>query len=210
MKAILLLILSLTIALAAEGQPSAPGWEITSTGPVTVAVPKGWRNFDGIQPTMILFRQGDGIGVPFADETGAPLQLGLTVEKFATTTDSTEAVAKKTDEGASADPRLKGVGEAQLSPVVLSDGTEGTLLIREFIKSAHRRSLQMKLIVKDADATVWVISGYIVGGKDSQLPTPSSPLATWLRAHLLSLTMTGKAVDPATLEAAYLTPTPTS
>lgn len=203
MKTFLLFLISTAVSLAA-GEPSKENrWEIISSGPVSVPIPKGWRNFDGMQPSLLIFRQGDGITFPMFDEAGQPLQMGITVEQFASTSDSTETIAKKTADGASHDPRLKPVGDDWLEPVVLSDQTKGTLLIKEFIKSTHRRSLQMKLFIKDADAMPWVISGYIVGGKDSPLPTRNSRLAVWIRAHLLSAALTKKAVATKALDAAY-------
>lgn len=205
MKLVLLFLLSLMIAVAADKPPitTAVSWEVATSSPVSVAVPKDWRNFDGMAPRIVIYRQGDGVGVPAADETGAPLQIGLTVEKFATSNDSTELIAKETAGGAARDPRLESIGDGTFVPVTLSDRTEGTFFTKEFIKSVHRRSLQMKLVVKDADRRVWVVSGYIVGGKDSRLPTPNSPLALWLKAHMLSLTVGGQAIDPKPLEAAY-------
>jgi hypothetical protein len=201
-KSLLLLLLSTTLAFTADATQPV-GWEIASAGPASVAVPKEWRNFDGIQPSMLIYRQGDGISVPAADETGAPLQIGITVERFAPTADSLETVAKKTAAGAARDPRLQPEGEERLIPVVLSDQRQGLLQTKVFIKSTYRRSLQIKLFVKDADTAVWVASGYI-GGKESRLPTADSHLAAWLRAHLLSLTADEK-IDTKALETAYRT-----
>ena len=203
MRTLLLFIASLTVAIATDERPAATAWDVAASGSVSVAIPRGWRNFDGMAPRMVIYRQGDGVGVPFADETGSPLQIGLTVEKFATSDDTTELIAKKTAEGAKRDPRLESIGDGTFVPVTLSDRTEGTFFTKEFIKSGHRRSLQMKLVVKDAETRVWVVSGYIVGGKDSRLPTPSSSLALWLKAHMLSLTVGGQAIDPKPLETAY-------
>jgi hypothetical protein len=62
--------------------------EVLSVGSGKIAVPAGWRNFDNLKPNMILFRQGDGVGVPILDETRAPLQIGLTVERFAKSKES--------------------------------------------------------------------------------------------------------------------------
>ena len=47
------------------------------------------------------------------------------------------------------------------------------------------------------------ITGFLVGSKDSGWPTPESQLAIWLQAHIMSLTLTGDAVDEPGLEAAY-------
>jgi hypothetical protein len=61
----------------------------------------------------------------------------------------------------------------------------------------------MKHIGKDAGGQIWIVSGFLVGGKDSKWPTPRSKLATWLRAHLVSLTPTSKDVDQESLDTAY-------
>ena len=158
---------------------------------------------DGIKPTMPLFRQGDGIGVPSVDETGAPLQIGLTVERFPAAEQSTETIGRELVKGATKDPRLEKVGKESVEAVKLFDQTEATLVTTEFIKSGNRRSLQIKLIGKDAAGQIWIVSGFLVGGRDSKWPTPTSKLGAWLRAHVISLTLTSKDVDQKSLEAAY-------
>jgi len=44
----------------------------------------------------------------------------------------------------------------------------------------------MKLVVKGANSDTWVVSGFVVGGKDSKMPTAASQRAKWLRMHLTS------------------------
>lgn len=158
---------------------------------------------DGIKPTMPIYRQGDGIGVPGVDETGAPLQIGLTVEKFPAAEESTETIAKELARIATKNPQLKIVGKESVEPVKLSDQTAATLLTAEFIKEGSRRSLQMKLVAKDSKGQLWIATGFLVGGEESKWPTPKSKLGMWLRAHLVSLTLTGKDVDQKNLETAY-------
>jgi hypothetical protein len=85
----------------------------------------------------------------------------------------------------------------------LSDGTEATLLRLEFFKGERRRSLQMKLIAKDKNSTVWIVSGTLVGGKESRLPTPESAMAMWLAAHMTSLTFDPAKLDGDKLNRAY-------
>jgi hypothetical protein len=209
MKKLLPFLISATALIAtAEPAPSNHPWEVASSGKVSVAVPKDWRSFDGIQPAMVIYRQGDGIGVPMVDETGAPLQIGITVEKFPPSEDSIEVIAKKTSEGALRDPRMQIAADDIVEPLTLSDQTKAVYLTKQLIKSVHRRSLQMKLFTKDPEGNVWVVSGYIVGGKDSRTPTPKSPLALWLRAHLASATVTGKPIDSKPLQSAYRKPEP--
>lgn len=178
-------------------------WEIVTAGTLALAVPKGWRSFDGIQPAIVIYRQGDGIGVPLFDETEAPVQIGLTVERFPVSQKSLEVIAAETAKGAERDPRLKRVKKDQSESITLTDQTIGVFTTSEFIKSSVRRSLQMKLFMKTADGSVWVVSGYIVGGKDSSWPAPGSSLGVWLRAHMVSVTLTGKEIDGPALESAY-------
>ena len=182
-----------------------PPWEIAKVvvDSAQIAVPKGWRSMDGIRRTMPIHRQGDGIGVPARDETGAPLQIGLTVERFPPATESTETIAQELARGAARTRELELVGKESVQAVELSDQTPATLLITEFIKSGTRRSLQTKLIAKDDEGQIWIVTGFLVGGKDSGWPTPESHLAIWLQAHITSLTLTGDAVDEPRLEAAY-------
>ncbi|WP_395752705.1 hypothetical protein [Prosthecobacter sp.] len=152
---------------------------------------------------MPLFRQGDGIDLPMVDETGDALQIGISVERFPAAKESTETIAKELAKGSTKDPRLQMAGTEAVESVTLSDQTEATLLTMELIKSGSRRSLYMKLIGKDATGRIWIVSGFIVGGKESKWPKPNSMLCAWLRAHVVSLTLTSKEVDPKGLEAAY-------
>ena len=151
---------------------------------------------------MVLFRQGDGIGVPPVDETGSPLQIGLTVERFPNTKQSPKEGAEALLKNAKRSGRLELVSNA-MEDITLADGTTAVLLTTEFIKEKHRRSLQMKLVTKDKDGNGWVTSAFLVGGKDSQWPTKDSAPATWLKAHVISFVLEPDAMDEAKLTAAY-------
>lgn len=200
----LLFIFALTGVLsAADTNTPTVAWETASADSAKVAVPNGWRSMDGIKRTMPIYRQGDGIGVPAADETGAPLQIGLTVEKFPVAKESTETIARELVKSATKNPQLEMVGKESVEAIKLSDKTAATLVVTEFIKNGSRRSLQMKLIAKDSSGQIWIVTGFLVGDKDSKWPTPQSKLVTWLRAHVVSLTLTGMEIDRKSLEAAY-------
>ena len=203
MKTMLLFLALAGVLAAANSNTSAATWETVSTGSAKVAVPKGWRNMDGIENTMPVYRLGDGIGVPVVDETGAPLQIGLVVEKLPPAKKSTEALAREAVKDAMKDPRLQLVGKESVESVTLSDQTTATLETTEVIKAGSRRKLQMQLYAKDSRGQVWVVTGFLVGGKTSQWPTPRSRLGAWLRAHIVSLTLTGTAIDSKRLQAAY-------
>jgi hypothetical protein len=180
-----------------------PKWEAVEVGPGKIAVPKGWRDFDGMQPNMPLYRQGDGIGVPTVDETDAPLQMGLTAAKFAPAEQSVAEIMEVLVERAKQAPGLELVGKESVEDVKLADGVAGKLLIAEFLKGTDRRSLQMKLVVQEADRTTWIVSGHVVGGKDSQWPKADSKYAKWLRAHLTSLSLDPTKFDAERIEAAH-------
>ena len=198
-----LALIAASPARAADRAAEVP-WELVPVGPGKIAVPKGWRSFDSIQPRMILYRSGDGIGVPALDETKALLQIGLTVETFPGANGPIKNIMDSLVQQAKKAPRLELVGKESVENIRLSDGSEALLLTAEFIKEGYRRSLQMKMVVKDAASTAWIVSGHLVGGKESKWATPKSGLAKWLRAHLTSLSWEEKKFDEAKLWAAYM------
>jgi hypothetical protein len=178
-------------------------WELVPVGRGKMAVPKGWRNLDNIKPGMILYRQGDGKGVPLVDETKSPLQIGLVVEKFSGAIKSVKDIMNGLVKEAQTAPQLELVGQPAVETMKLADGTDATFLTAEFIKEGRRRSLQMKLVTKDVDGNAWIASAHLVGGKESKWPTANSNLAKWLRAHLTSLCWDKSKVDVEALKAAY-------
>jgi hypothetical protein len=178
-------------------------WELVPVGRGKMAVPKGWRNLDNIKPGMILYRQGDGKGVPLLDETKSPLQIGLVVEKSSDALKSVKNIMNGLVEEAQKAPQLELVGQPAVETIKLADGTEAMFLTAEFIKEGRRRSLQMKLVAKDPDGKTWIASAHLVGGKESMWPTANSNLAKWLRAHLTSLSWDESKIDIGALKAAY-------
>src|SRR5262249_32486129 len=99
--------------------------------------------------------------------------------------------------------RLKQVGKESIDTLKLADGNDAMFLTMEFIKDKDRHSLQMKMLVKDKDANGWVISGFIVGGKDSKIPTLESDVSKWLRAHLESFVFDANKLDDKKLREMY-------
>lgn len=195
-------VLGAPLARSADKGDATP-WEVVSVGPGKIAVPKAWRSLDKIKPNMPLYRQGDGIGVPELDETKSPLQVGLTVEKFPGSKESLKEIMSGLVDGAKRAPRLELVGKESVETIKLTDGTEAMFLKAEFIKEGSRRSLQMKLVVKDADSNAWIVSGYLVGGKESKWPTMGSNLAKRLETHLTSFCLDEKKFDVEKVSAAY-------
>ncbi|MBI1371362.1 MAG: hypothetical protein GC159_01180 [Phycisphaera sp.] len=199
---LLLSAMVLSPSLAAEEESNTP-WEVIKVGNGAIAVPRGWRSFDGLKPTMPIMRQGDGIGVPLVDETSSPLQIGLTVELFPESSDSVRQTVDKLIDGAKRAPGLEQQGKESVKSLKLSDGTEALLLEIAFIKQKSRRSFQMKLVAKGPDSTTWIASGYLVGGKDSTWPINSGRLVEWLKAHVVSMTLNKERIDTKAVEAAY-------
>lgn len=201
------LVASLALVLVAAAGPAraaapGPGWEAIPVGGGKIAIPKGWRDFRGIRPPMIIYRIGDGIGIPLVDETGAPLQMGMTVDEIKAAKGSAGEIMEGLVKEAKRAPRLEMVGEAAVEDVALADGTAGKLLTAEFIKEGRRRSLQMKLVAKDGQGTAWIVTGFLVGGKGSEWPKPGSRHAKWLRAHLASLSLDAAKFDPGPVDEA--------
>jgi len=187
----------------APPQRAEKPWEVVRMGGASIAVPKDWRVVRSPQRQMVLFRQGDGIGVPAVDETKSPLQIGLTVERFPKTTESLKEGIDGLLKATQKNRRLEQIGKESIDSLKLADGNDAMLLGMEFIKDMDRHSLQMKMLVKDKDANGWVISGFIVGGKDSKIPTPDGDLAKWLRAHLESFVFDASKLDEKKLREMY-------
>jgi hypothetical protein len=195
----------LVLAASSGDAPAADEmkWEAVAVGSGKMAVPAGWRSFENIKPGMVLFRQGDGIGVPILDDTRSPLQIGLSVEKIEKSKETVKEVVDGLITAAKKAPRLELIGKETVKDIKLSDGAEAQLLTTQFLKEKRRLSLQMKLVVKDTDANVWIVTGFMVGGKDSRRPTEESDLAGWLRAHMTSLTLDPKKFDEEKINKAY-------
>ncbi|MDK1031744.1 MAG: hypothetical protein QGD94_07040 [Planctomycetia bacterium] len=174
-------------AAASAKRPGPVDGERYVTGEFALVIPRGWRNMKDLAfRNIVLYLNGDGIGAAALDETRSPLQIGMTVEKFPNTTDSLDEGIARLIVGAKRAPRVELIGDAHVESYILSDGTEARLLVTEFIKERYRRSLQMKLIAKDRDSNGWVASAWIVGSKDSGVPSKGSTLAAKMRAHVVS------------------------
>jgi hypothetical protein len=203
----LLLVLANALGIGDTAAPKSTTanvpWEVAAAGPASLAVPTGWRKLDGIRPNTLLFRQGDGIGIPAQDDTGEPLQAGLVLEQLADAKGSLREVAAGVIAGAKKDARLKLTADPTIEPVKLSDSTDAIVVTSVFLKDGSRRSLQLKLIARGSDSRTWMVSGFLVGGKDSRWCAPGSELAKWLRVHLMSLRLTPGKVDEKPLREAY-------
>lgn len=173
-----------------------------TTGSAVVGVPKNWRKLDMKVPHIRLYFNGDGCSTPIVDETGSPLQIGMTVAEF-TTDENLNKWVESHIKSAKNNKRLKLMKKEVVEDVELSDGQHAKLLTTEFIKEEDRHSLQLKLFVKTEKSTGWVVSGFIVGGKESKFPESGGPWAKWLTAHLKSLCFDKNKFDSKTLSKAY-------
>ena len=153
----------------------------------TLKVPSKWKKlrFGG---NFSLFLRGDGIQLPATDE-GSPLQAGLTVERYENIKESAVEGAKQLGEAAKQAPRFKPLGEPSISKITLPDGSEAALLSIQGTKAGNRSSLQMKLLVKAKGNVGFVVSAFLVGGKDSKIAVPSSKEAKALIKCLKSVTL---------------------
>jgi hypothetical protein len=202
--AFVILMASHVFAEAPTTQPQEEkNWEAAKGEGFALIVPRGWRSFDRPPGRMKLHLTGDGIGVPMVDETGAPLQIGMTVECFPNTKDAPADGAAALVKNAKRNPRMELVGKETTEKVTLADKSEGLLLVMEFIKDGSRRSLQMKMLVKDSKDNGWVVSGFLVGGKESKWPTHNGVLIAWLKSHMTSFVLDADKLDEAGVREAH-------
>ena len=204
------LIAMFTSSVAAQEKPTTGpaaadngAQQIVKDKDFAVAVPAGWRDNFRAPPRFVMFRNGDGIGVPTTDETGEPLQVGLTLERFRTDK-SVDDVLKDLEAAAKSVPQLQLIGEQKREQVKLADGADAVLLTTEFIKQGKRHSLQLKLVAKNAETSnAFIVSSYAVGGKSSTWPTPASALTKWLRGHVTSFVLDPGKFDATKLPGAF-------
>jgi hypothetical protein len=195
-------------ARRAESAPrTRPGaatpWNVVRTRQYAIAVPKGWRRMPGQLGPHVLYVTGDGIGAPIVDETGAPIQIGMTVERYGVTKESVASAAARSMQGVKQNPRLKAVAQDPVANVKLADGRAATLIRTVFIKDQTRRSLQLKMFAKDGNSRGWVVSAWIVTGRDSQFIARNKTLEAVLRAHVTSLCFDSTKFSTKALAAAY-------
>ena len=80
---------------------------VHSTDDFHMIIPSGWRELSINAGAIVFFLNGDGLGFPAIDDTGSPLQVGMTVEKFANLTISLEEWENRLANGFKKDSRLK-------------------------------------------------------------------------------------------------------
>ncbi len=180
-----------------------PAWEVVKGEGFTIAIPRGWRKLPMPIGHHVLYVNGDGLGVPAIDETGSPIQTGLTVERYSKLDSSTMEGAKENLASLKWNRRLKVVSQDKVKALKLSDGAEAALIRVILLKDRTRRSLQLKLYAKDKDSRGWVVSAWIVTSKDSEFVAKNKSLENWLRAHVTSLCFDREKFNTAALRVAY-------
>jgi hypothetical protein len=198
-------VAGLALALVGQAQPATQRgkWQVVREKDFGIVVPTGWRNFPRPMGTMRLHLTGDGVLVPIVDETGAPLQLGLTVEKFANSKETLQEGIDALTKTAKAQPALTLVGKESVEAVTLKDGTMAMVLTTEFLKERTRHSLYLKMVAKDAAGNGFVVTGFLVGGRESKWPTKESRMAQWVRAMVESFVLDGEKAEAGPVEASY-------
>jgi len=186
----------------ALARPDRP-WEVVGTKEFTIAVPKGWRKLPELVLNNVVYLNGDGIGAPVVDETGNPIQIGMAVERYGKVKDSAVEGAKRNLGTLEYDPRLKVLSKNPPQPLKLSDGTDAAFNRVLLIEDRSRKSLQMKLFAADSNSRGWVVSAWIVTGRDSQFIENNAPLENRLRAHVTSLCFDQSKFNTSALAAAY-------
>ena len=170
-------------------------FEVHTSNDFNMIIPIGWREMPFTAGAIVFFLNGDGLGFPAIDDTGSPLQVGMTVEKFPNLTNTLDEWGKNLANGYKADPRLELKKRKIENNITLSDGLKASLLLFEFIKSNSRQSLQMKLFSKDQYSNGWVVSAWLVGGKGSKIPRIDSENRKFLEVFLKSFCLDKSKLD---------------
>lgn len=185
----LALLPACALLLACASHKSAPEAEVPVVHPsisyidrasFSMAVPTSWTVRDGFAGEDSIHRVGDGIGLPAVDEGGAPLELGLMVERMGGSDLSTavELLRKEL-------VRAHGDATVRDEAVALCGGREGVLLTADFA-AGGRHTLNQTLVGVDAEGAPWKANIYIHTGPQSRLSTAGGELAPTLRPWLLT------------------------
>ena len=159
---------------------------------IRLAVPEGWGRFTALeQGSRVVHLVGDGKGLPAVDERGGPLQVGLSIERFAGDATVDARVESLTAESKAAPGRTL-VGQVETETVKLAGGADGRMMYVTFDKGRGRKSFYEKLVVADPRGGTWVVTGWIVASADSTLPRRGSVLEKRLLPYVQSLTVPGK------------------
>jgi len=102
-------------------------------------IPSGWRELPINAGAIVFFLNGDGLGFPAIDDTGSPLQVGMTVEKFANLTISLEEWENRLANGFKKDPRLKLKEQKIERDITLSDGLKANYCYSSLLNQTHAK-----------------------------------------------------------------------
>ena len=204
-------ILILTALLAANDRPAEAGqpaqvastqgsyWDVYRTQQFAVAIPRNWQPQKANSPAMLLYLLREA-----RDETGEPLKVGLTIERFPGNKDTLDEGVKQLIEHFRADKRWTPQGEIRDEPVSLADGTAARLVtLHARSQDGRRRALQYKLLALDKQRVGIAISAFLTTSAASKMTDPESKIARLLWAHVTSLTLDPAKMNDAALRAAY-------
>ncbi len=204
--ALAILAFALTAALAAPAPKAADeagGCEVLHEKDFSVVLPRDWRKMDLAGTHYRVYLNGDGMLTPIADATGQPIQVGLTIEPYPNQKGNVLDGARRNVAAIDRNPDLKRVGEPVYKEFKLSDGTPAVLVAVEFIKEKTRRSSYQKVFVVDKDSTGWVLSAWIVAGKDSDFAAKNPAITNILQAHVCSFCLDKDKLDVEPVKKAY-------
>jgi hypothetical protein len=186
----------------ASTQPSF--WDVYRTQQFAVAIPRNWRPQKANSPAILLYLMREG-----RDETGEPLKVGLTIERFPGNKDTLGQGVTQLIDHFRADKRWVPQGEIRDEPITLADGTPARLVsLNVLSQDGARRAIQYKLMTLDKEQVGIVIGGFLTTSAGSKITSPGSKMAQLLRAHVTSLTLDPSKMDEAPLRAAYVSQAP--
>lgn len=150
------------------------------------AFPEGWMPFPPSGAARIIVRS-PGAGALAADETGAPLQVGLAVEVYEGPYTSPDDFAAQVRAGVEGDPAVEHLHRVESWDVPVCGGYTGRLHVFEFDKAGtDRRSQYQKLSVVDSWGRGWIALSWAVASRESRLVAGDSPLTLRLRPWVAS------------------------
>lgn len=206
----LVLVAALAACAPKPAPPSAPMpaptppppalWETYADADFALRFPLGWMPFPPAGAARIIIRS-PGTGALAADETGAPLQVGLAVERYDGPYDSAEAFSALVRAGVEEDPAVEQLHRVESWDVRLCGDRTGRMHVFEFDKAGtDRRSQYQKLAVVDASGRGWIALSWAVASRESRLVAGDSPLTLRLRPWVQAFCLQPGEVDTEALK----------
>lgn len=207
-----ILIASIAEPLAGQEAPRAtasadrPRPKIIRGEGWAIAAPDDWTRFNAVRAPVVLYLSGDGRkGVPLLDGTLAPVQAGLTVEKFpARAGVSAIEKAKQDFEALKNTTGFEIDGEPELTEIELADGTKAVRLIVTVAKTQRRRlSVYEKVYCGTSDHGQIIATSFVTCGLGGERFVNKVGLAGFVKKHAESIVLDASKVGLARLDDAY-------